>query len=297
MATVAVLGAGGVGGMLAVRLAVSELHRVVCVARPGTARAIGAGGITLEAPDGTFRARPIATESLEERVDLLVIAVKAYDLDAALRRVAPEAVAEGVSLALLNGLEHMETIRARLGDAVAAGAVGRLEAYRRAPTIVVQSLPPVPLVTVSTAGLAPPASASVVSVLESAGIEVRTLPTDAEVLWEKAARLAPLAAVTAATGRPLGELLAAPDDRALLEAAVEDACAVAAAAGVAVTFSAQWAMIEGMPPGLTTSAARDRAAGRPSEIDAVVGAVVRSGRRLGVPTPTLDRLLVALEAA
>jgi 2-dehydropantoate 2-reductase len=50
-------------------------------------------------------------------------------------------------------------------------------------------------------------------------------------------------------------------------------------------------MIEGMPASLTTSAARDVAAGRPSELDAITGAIVRAGRRLGVPTPVLERLL------
>ena len=46
-----------------------------------------------------------------------------------------------------------------------------------------------------------------------------------------------------------------------------------------------------MPAGLSTSAARDVAAGRPTELDAITGAVVRAARRLGVPTPTLDDLL------
>jgi ketopantoate reductase len=50
-----------------------------------------------------------------------------------------------------------------------------------------------------------------------------------------------------------------------------------------------------MPPELTTSTARDAAAGRPSELDATAGAVVRAGRRLGVEAPTLERLLVEAE--
>jgi len=106
-------------------------------------------------------------------------------------------------------------------------------------------------------------------------------------LWEKAARLAPLAALTAATGRPLGELRADPR----LRAALEEACAVARADGAPTSPEDQWAMIAAMPPALTTSTARDVAAGRPSELDAIVGSVVRAGRRLGVPTPTLAELL------
>ena len=58
----------------------------------------------------------------------------------------------------------------------------------------------------------------------------------------------------------------------------------------------QWASSTSLPHGLTTSTARDVAAGRPSELDAIVGGVVRAGQRLGVPTPTLEELLAQCPA-
>jgi 2-dehydropantoate 2-reductase len=66
---------------------------------------------------------------------------------------------------------------------------------------------------------------------------------------------------------------------------------VAAAAGIGLDTAAQWAIIEALPADLTTSAARDAAAGRPTELDAITGSVVRAGTRLGVPTPALRELL------
>jgi 2-dehydropantoate 2-reductase len=57
-----------------------------------------------------------------------------------------------------------------------------------------------------------------------------------------------------------------------------------------MSLAEQWEVVERLPVDMTTSAARDVAAGRPSELDALVGAIVRAGRRLGVSTPTLDRL-------
>ena len=54
---------------------------------------------------------------------------------------------------------------------------------------------------------------------------------------------------------------------------------------------AQWEILDTMPASVTTSAARDAAAGRPTELDAIVGGVVRAAERLGVETPTLERLL------
>jgi 2-dehydropantoate 2-reductase len=271
-ATVAVLGPGAVGGALAVRLTRAG-RQVVCVARQATAEAIRSEGLTLDAPDGSFTERMEAVERLEQPVDLLLVTVKAPDLAAALERIDGRA---GLAVPLLNGLEHMERIRARLGSRVAAGSIGRFEGRREGRTRVVQ--------TSGTALLTGPAEAA--GILSVPGIEVRVGEGERRVLWEKLARLAPLAALTALRRRPLGELRADPD----LRIGVEEACAVASADGAAISASEEWAVIESLPATLTTSAARDVAAGRPSELDALVGAVVRAGRRLGVPTPTLDRL-------
>ena len=66
--------------------------------------------------------------------------------------------------------------------------------------------------------------------------------------------------------------------------------AVAEADGVPLRIASQWAIIDQLPDDLTTSAARDIAAGRRSELDAIVGAVLRAGERLGVQCPTLAEL-------
>jgi len=79
--------------------------------------------------------------------------------------------------------------------------------------------------------------------------------------------------------------------RQRLVAALDEACAVAAADGAALDAAAQWAIIEAMPDDLTTSAARDAASGRSTELDAITGSVVRAGMRLRVPTPALALLL------
>jgi len=275
-ATVAVLGPGAVGGALAVPLALAGV-RVVCVARPDTAAAIRNEGLRLDRPGEVLRARPEATDVLLDRVDLLLVTVKAPALDDALDRVAtrPETV-----LPLLNGLEHVETIRRRLGGRVVAGSIGRLEAYRDGPTRVVQTTP-APLVTVT----------SDVELLRGAGFDIRIEPDERRVLWEKVVRLAPLAAATAITQRPLGELRTDPDWRSTLEDAVDEACAVAAADGVVLNPQAQWEILDTMPASVTTSAARDAAAGLPTELDAIVGSVVRVANRFGVAVTTLERLL------
>ena len=281
--SVAVLGPGAVGAVFAVPLALAGV-RVVCVARPETAAAIRRHGLTLVRHDGELHARPEAVEELEEAVDVLLVTVKAPALEDALERVpAPAATV----VPLLNGLEHVHRIRALLAGRVVAATVGRLQAYRETRTSVAQTTDR-PLVTLAADG-------GVAGVFEAAGAEVREGAGEGVVLWEKVVRLAPLAAATALTQRPVGELRVDPDWRARLADAIAEACAVAAADGVELRPRAQWEIIDAMPPDLTTSTARDVAAGRPSELDAVAGAVVRAARRLDVPVPTLEGLLEEAE--
>src|SRR5919197_6528571 len=85
------------------------------------------------------------------------------------------------------------------------------------------------------------------------GVDVRVNGSEAAVLWEKLARQAPVAAATAASQRPIGELRTDPEWRPRLEQAIEETCAIAAAEGVPLVPAAQWEIIESMPPKLTSS--------------------------------------------
>lgn len=275
--TTAVLGPGAVGGALGVRLALAG-ERVICVARPPTASAIADEGLTLVTDDDERTERLEAAEELDEPVDLLLVTVKAYGLEDGISRIRVE---PGVVLPLLNGLEHIEVLRGRF-DNVLAATIGHFEGYRESATRIVQQRPG--LVNVATDQ--PPEE------LDRAGIATRTWQSEQDVLWEKLARQGPVAVLTSTTGKTIGELR--PDPR--LRSAVEEACAVAAADGASTTFAEQWAIIENLPDWARSSTARDVAAGQPSELDAIGGAVVRAGQRLGVPTPTLEQELASCRA-
>jgi 2-dehydropantoate 2-reductase len=290
---VAVLGPGGVGGALAARLGLAG-HRVLCIARTDTVAAIARDGLTLDWRGRTLAARPEAVERLTEPVDLLLVTVKRPDLEAALDRIASDAVRSAVVLPLMNGLEHVEAIRAHLGRRVAVGSISRFEAYRVTPTLVVQTTRSV-AVTLASDELPPEDLERAAVILSSGGIEVRIGHGERAVLWEKGARIAVLAVTTALTQRSVGELRADPDWRQTLEAGLAEACAVATADGVPQTADAQLAIVDSLPETLTTSTARDVAAGLPSELDAIAGSIVRAGRRLGVPCPTLEGLIQQVE--
>jgi len=292
---IGILGPGGIGGALAVHLSHAGFA-VVCVARPSTADAIDRGGLTLTWQGRTLTADPYGTTVLDGPVGLLLVTVKAPDLDDALTRIEPQAVAEAVILPLMNGLEHAERTRDRLGRRVATGSIGWIEAHKTSPTEIVETTPP-PTVAMASEDVSRDELERVAAILERGGVRTRIDTSEPAVLWEKAARLAPLAVLTALTGRPVGEVRSDPELRALLEAAVVESCAVATADGAPTDPEAQLAIVDRIPPAVTTSTARDVAAGRPSELDAIFGGVVRAGRRLGVPTPTLDDLLERCRAS
>jgi 2-dehydropantoate 2-reductase len=276
--TVAVLGPGAVGGVLAAGFLQGGVD-VVCVARSATAEVIRSEGLSLRQGQNATTVWPEVATELGEPVELLVVTVKAPALDDALERIE---AAPQVAMPLLNGIEHMDTLRRRLPETkVVGGSIGRIEAWLERPGVVIQ---PTPSVVMTVARDAP------VELLRQSGVEVRVNGSAKEVLWEKLARQAATAAVTSITQRPVGELRGDPEWRGRFRAAVDEACAVAAADGVTLSADAEWDIIAAMPPLLTSSTARDIAAGIPSELDAITGAAVRAGRRLGVETPVLSQM-------
>ncbi len=236
---IAVLGLGGIGGMLAARTG------ALCVGTERTVTAIRERGLTLVEGDETIVTELEAATRLERPVALLVVAVKAYDLDAALDRIAPEALDGAVVLPLLNGLEHVAALRARFEGAsykllqappaVAAGSIGSMSAHSPEPGLVVQETRPPGTVTAASRDLDRERLAAALAPLRVPGIDLVLLDAEGEVLWEKAARLAVLAAATVASGRPVGALRDDAAWRERMGTALDESVAVAAADGVRLT--------------------------------------------------------------
>jgi 2-dehydropantoate 2-reductase len=286
--SVAVLGPGGVGGFLAGALARAGVD-VTVVAREPTAAAIARDGIEVESVRlGDFVVHPRAVAMLELRVDVLVVATKAPALERALRRVRAD---PGLVVPLLNGLEHVDALRARFGSAAVAGSI-RIAAER-------EPGPPVRVVHTSPAFRVEMAPArddvsAFVHVLRAAEIPAKVLEREADVLWSKLVRLNALACTTAAMDAPIGDVCAHPVWRARLEGAVDETAAVAAAEGAAVDPAATLAELVELDPRQTSSLHRDLVAGEPSELDAIPGAVLRAAARHGVPAPTVERLVALI---
>ena len=198
---IAVLGLGGIGGLLAARTG------ALCVGSERTVDAIGERGLRLVQGGETTHARLEAVTRLDTPVALLVVAVKSYHLDGALDRVAPEALDGAMILPLQNGLEHVAAIRARVEGAhhrpsVAAGSIGHVSASSPEPGLVVQETRTAARISAASHELEAAELAERLAPLAVPGIEVVVGDDEGAVLWEKAARLSVLAAATVAR-RPL----------------------------------------------------------------------------------------------
>jgi 2-dehydropantoate 2-reductase len=112
-------------------------------------------------------------------------------------------------------------------------------------------------------------------------------------MWEKLLLVVPLGGVGAATRRRFGELFGSANSRALLREAMGEVVAVARARGIGLSdedAEKALAFLEKLPSDGTSSLQRDLEAGRPSEIEAWTGAVVRLARESGIPAPRHEAL-------
>jgi 2-dehydropantoate 2-reductase len=292
--SIAILGPGGVGGLLAGALDRAGAN-VIVVARESTAAAISEHGLRVQSVTlGEFVAHPRVLARLGEPVDVLIVATKAAGLSAALLRIATE---PKLVLPLLNGLDHMTTLRERFEpDSVVAGSI-RVEADRPAAGVVVHTSPFLLIEMASRDPARRPAMQRLADALNDAQVKARVGDSEAQVLWSKLVRLNALACTTSAYDRLLGEIRSTPALRADLLGAIEEGCAVGRAEGAEDVDPAR-AMQElsSAHATLGSSMQRDIAAGRPPELDAIPGSVLRAGARHGIECPTIERLVAMIEA-
>ncbi|HTC71538.1 MAG TPA: 2-dehydropantoate 2-reductase [Solirubrobacteraceae bacterium] len=291
---IAVLGPGGVGGLLA-GLLERDGGDVVVLARESTAAVIAREGLRVQSVTfGDFVAHPRALARLQEPVDALLVATKASGLTSALERVAVE---PGVVLPLLNGLDHIGALRERFSpESVLAGSI-RVEADRPEPGAVVHTSPFLLVSMASSYPAVEPAMRALADTLSAAGVPVRVSDSEADVMWSKLVRLNALACVTSAYDVLLGEIRSTPRLHADLVGAIEEACAVGRAEGATDIDPARAvAELEAAHDTLGSSMQRDIAAGREPELDAIPGSVLRAGASHGIPCPTIERLVSTIAA-
>ncbi|MCX5334464.1 ketopantoate reductase family protein [Streptomyces sp. NBC_00140] len=292
--TVAVLGPGGIGGLLAGLLSRAG-HRVICLAGDETAATLRASGIRVRSGlFGDFTAEVEADTELRVPVDVCLVAVKHTALDAALDRVPPAALGDALLVPFLNGVEHPATLRARYREDVVAPAVIRVESTRVAPGEIVHGSP-FAEIDLTGDGVAKERLEALADALGSAGPTTRVLPDETAALWAKMSFLAPLALLTTRYALPLGDVRTR--HREELTALVEETAAVSRASGAPTDPAQALARYDAFPAQTKSSMQRDAEAGRPLELDAIGDALLRAAAHHGVSVPVATRLVRELRDA
>jgi len=259
--------------------------------------AIAARGVVVEDGGGTWSASVAAVmdvAAVAGRYDLVLVLVKSYQTGAVAPVAARSVAAGGLIVTLQNGLGNREALRAAADATGAAGrvAVGVTSAGATGigPERVRAGGP-----GLTVLGLEPATSERVKGVallFRLAGLETETAADIDRIIWRKLAVNCAINPLTSIHRVPNGRLLDIPAAREIMVAAAREVAAVAAARGIDVGTDVAALAIEvaERTAGNRSSMLQDVARGARTEVDAINGAVVREGRRMGVPTPVNARL-------
>lgn len=301
------VGAGAIGAFVAARLTESGWP-VAVVARGAALAALRAGPLRLT-DDGAQRTVPLAVVADPgdwAPVELALVCTKSFDTAAAGAALAPSLAPAAVVLSLQNGVDNQGLLAQACPGASVGGVAVYLGAQRLAPDRVVRRPSRDPstgrLRDLLAGGGAGPPGETLAAVAAAIGVPARVDEDDRPALWTKLVANASLNTVTALGRARVGAVFADPLAVALMLTLGREAVSVARAAGVAVAPDAAEAYVADarrrLPRDGGSSTLFDLEAGRRLEREALVGAVVREGERLGVPVPAsraCDALLRLLD--
>ena len=280
----AIVGAGGVGGLLGGALAHSG-ESVAMVVRPGTRNKYPAR-IHVDSTFGKFDESVEWTESVPQ-ADVLWLAVKALQLNDSLRLIA-EGARLPLIVPLLNGIDHVALLRDRFGEhAVLPGTIA-VETERTAPGHIVHRSPFAKL-NLSARGRG--MLAQTMDQLRKIGFTGEFIDNESTLMWGKLVFLGPLALSTTAANKTIGELVSNPELWTNLQACVREACTVGSAEGAKLNFDVVIKAILALPASMKSSMQKDVEQGRLPEVDAIGGGIARAADRHNIPAPVTTRLI------
>ncbi len=286
---VAVIGAGGVGGYFGARLAQAG-HDVTFVARGRHLAAIREHGLAIKSALGDATVRCPATDDLSALgpVDVAMLCVKLWDVEATAPKLAGIVSNGGVVIPFQNGVESADRVAALLGPSHVLGGVAYIAATIRAPGVIAHTGTMARLRVGAFPGGPEDRAAAFADACRSAGVEIEHTPDIRRALWEKFVFLASFSGITSAARSPIGVVRSDPDLRALLEAAMREVWSVGVARGVALPddfVAKQLAFADSLPAAMRSSMLNDLESGFRLEVPWLSGAVARMARESGLAAP------------
>jgi 2-dehydropantoate 2-reductase len=299
----AILGSGAVGGYYGAKLSRAG-HDVTFVARGTHLAAIRDRGLEIRSPMlGDFVVRAAAEEDTNRvgRVDVVVVAVKAYDNATALPLIAPMLGPGTAILTLQNGVDSVSDLASLYGEAPVLGGTTYIATALTAPGAIEQTGTHRRIVFGEVFGDLPRISERVRAIhdaLASADIQSEAVDDGRTPIWEKFIFLVALAGFTGATRLPTGAVWADSVIRAQFLDACREVESLARAEGVPVAadiIDRIGEYVGKIPGSMRSSLLIDLSQGKRIEVEALQGSVVRRAARAGIPVPIIATLYAVLK--
>jgi 2-dehydropantoate 2-reductase len=297
---IAVVGAGAVGGYYGAKLAAAG-HRVTFLARGANLKAIRERGLVVWSPLGDFTVHAAVEDDAERvgPVELVILAVKTYDNDSAIPMVARLTGPSTTVLTLQNGVDSPSEVAAMVGEEAVLGGAAYIATALSLPGLIEQTGTHRRIVFGEVFGKRGLSGrvCRISEALAGAGLEVEPVADARSPLWEKFVYLSVFAGFTGASRLPIGPLWASSETRELFMEAVEEVQRVAAAEGVDLAPEARSRIksyVDALPAATRSSLLIDLQMGKPIEVEALLGSVVRRGRAAAVSTPIMSTLYSVL---
>ena len=281
----AILGVGGVGGLMAAFLAHAG-EEVTLLLRPET---IGRYPKTLsvQSPFGSFEVPTECATVLAGHCDVVWITVKATQLEDSLKVLGNGNTITTI-IPLLNGVDHLALLRSRFGRDRIVPATIAVEAERVSPGFIVQRSP---FVRLNIGSQAEPQLTAIIEKLRSFGFTCNFIPDERTLLWSKLVFLAPLALTSTAGALTTDQIMSDPTWHSRLLGCLHEVYSVGTASGAKLDEAQVQKLFAGLPAGMRSSMQKDVAAGRPPELDAIAGPIIRGGQEHGIPAPITRELV------
>ncbi|MGI3900619.1 MAG: ketopantoate reductase family protein [Janthinobacterium lividum] len=292
------VGAGAVGGYFGGRL-IQAGRDVTFLVRPARAEILRRDGLRILSPHGDALLQPklVSTGEIDGTYDLVILGVKGYALDDAMRDMAPAVGPATTVLPLLNGMRHIDRLDETFSAEVVIGGVALVATQIDAEGRVVQLADVQQLRYGERDGQTTPRILAIDAALQGPGFDAGLSSSIVQDLWDKWVMLASLGAVTCLFRGPIGAVAAVPGGAELARAILDECAAIATACGYRPSDAylgrqAETLTAEGSP--MTSSMYRDLRQNAPVEVDAILGDLLDLARQHSTATPLLTAAYVNL---
>ncbi len=281
-----ILGAGGTGGYFGGRLHQGGAD-VTFLVREKRAQQIAAQGLMIESPNDkvTLQVKTVMAAAVKPEYDIVILSCKAYDLDASIAAITPAMGPATCVVPLLNGISHLDALDGAFGKPRIMGGVCQISATLTQQGVVKSMLDAHSIIWgARDASQAEPAR-KLGEAFAATVVDWKVAENIMQDMWEKVAFLSTLAGMTCLMRGSVGDILAAPDGRALMQRYLDSCIAIANREGFPprANIIERYQMVmnsTGSP--ITASMLRDLENGGPVEADNIVGFMLGKAREHGI---------------